>query len=324
MGAFADYLDARNASARTSIAYQRDIESFGSFLSSSASGEVPGQHVAAPYPSLIDAQRPDISAFAAHLLAARSYSAKSIRRKLSALRTFYKFIKLTGRREENPALEVPSPKIGRSLPKALSVRDVEKLLAAPLAGRSDVLRLRDRAMLEVLYGSGIRRSELVGLDLEDVDLERRQMRVVGGKGNKDRTVLLTSAAADAMRAYLGHRGRSADPGFFLSRFGRRISDSSVYKIFRLFVAISGIDRSATPHTMRHSFATHLYENGADLMMIKELLGHESLATTQVYTKVSVQRMRDRFDQTHPRERTSPRASPRAACAAAAARKRPPE
>jgi site-specific recombinase XerD len=300
--AFAEYLSARNTSPRTTVAYQRDLESFGSFLAARGSGADLRVHGVAPYPELAQADTAAISAFASHLLAARSYSPKSIRRKLSALRTFYRFVKLIGRRDANPALEVPSPKIGRSLPKALSVRDVEKLLATSLAGRSDVLRLRDRALLEVLYGSGIRRSELIGLDLEDVDLERRQMRVVSGKGNKDRSVLLTTAAADAMRAYLAHRPRSAETAFFLSRNGRRLSDSSLYKIFRIFVALSGIDPSATPHTMRHSFATHLYENGADLLTIKELLGHESLATTQVYTKVSLARLRSEFDKAHPRER----------------------
>lgn len=302
IASFADYLGVRNISPRTTVAYQRDLESFGSFLSARSGGVDARKHAAPPYRELADAEPGDVSAYASHLVAQRSYSPKSIRRKLSALRTFYKFVRMTGRRDSNPALEVPSPKIGRSLPKALSELDVRRLLSTSVAGRSDVLRLRDRALLEVLYGSGVRRSELVGLNLEDVDIERRQMRVVSGKGNKDRTVLLTSAAADAMRGYLAHRPRSSDPAFFLSRHGRRISDSSLYKIFRLFVALSGIDAGATPHTMRHSFATHLYENGADLLMIKELLGHESLATTQVYTKVSLQRLRDRFDEAHPRER----------------------
>ena len=257
-----------------------------------------------PYNALGTAETADISAYASHLLAGRSYSPRSIRRKLSSLRTFYKFVRMTGRRSDNPALEVPSPKIGKPLPKALTVREVEKLLNTTLAGRNEVMRLRDRALLEVLYGSGIRRSELVGLDLEDVDLERHQMRVVGGKGNKDRTVPgITRAAADAMRMYLSHRPRSAESAFFLSRLGRQLSDSSVYKLSgKLLVAVSGISEGATPHTMRHSFATHLYENGADLLMIKELLGHESLATTQVYTKVSMQRMREAFDDAHPRGR----------------------
>ncbi len=298
---FADYLGARNASRATVVAYQRDLESFGSFLTAAAAGSDPRGHHPAPY-RLADASQAEVSAFAGHLLSTRAYSPKSIRRKLSALRTFYGYLKLIGARESNPALEVPSPKIGRSLPKALSEREVDRLLTTTIAGGSDVQRLRDRALLEVLYASGVRRSELIGLNMDDVDLERRQMRVVGGKGNKDRTVLLTAAAADAMRRYLEHRPRSADPAFFLSRNGRRLSDSMLYKLFRAFVAISGIDPSATPHTMRHSFATHLYENGADLLTIKELLGHESLATTQVYTKVSMQRLREEFDRSHPRQR----------------------
>ncbi|MEO6991228.1 MAG: tyrosine-type recombinase/integrase [Candidatus Baltobacteraceae bacterium] len=299
---FADYLDARNTSPRTATAYQRDLESFGSYLLAREREGDLRAHLDPPYERLATAETIDVAAYASHLVSTRSYSPKSIRRKLSALRTFYKFLRFSGRRESNPALEVPSPKIGRSLPKALAIPDVAKLLRTSLAGRSDFLRLRDRAILETLYGSGIRRSELVALNLEDVDIERRQMRVVGGKGNKDRTVLLTTPAADAMRAYLAHRPRTADAGFFIGRGGRRLSDSSLYKIFRLFVAISGIDPRTTPHTMRHSFATHLYENGADLLMIKELLGHESLATTQVYTKVSLARMRGQFDQAHPRER----------------------
>ncbi len=300
---FAEYLGARNASRATVVAYQRDVESFGSFLAATATRSDQRAHRPPPYPALLEASQPEVSAFAAHLMSTRAYSPKSIRRKLSALRTFYGYLKMIGRRENNPALEVPSPKIGRSLPKALSEAEVDRLLATTIAGRSDALRLRDRALLEVLYGSGVRRSELIGLNLEDVDLDRRQMRVVGGKGNKDRTVLLTEAAADAMRLYLGQRARTAEPAFFLSRNGRRLSDSMLYKVFRAFVAISGIDPTATPHTMRHSFATHLYENGADLLTIKELLGHESLATTQVYTKVSVQRLREQFDRSHPRQQT---------------------
>ena len=196
---FADYLVARNTSPRTSVAYQRDLESFGSFLSARRSAVDLRAHQPPPYDDLASAETPDVAAFAAHLISTRAYSPKSIRRKLSAMRTFYKFLKLSGRRESNPALEVPSPRVGRSLPKALAESDVSKLLATSLAGRTDFLRLRDRALLETLYGSGIRRSEIVGLDLEDVDIQRRQMRVVGGKGNKDRTVLFTTAAADAMQ-----------------------------------------------------------------------------------------------------------------------------
>ncbi len=299
---FDGYLRARAASPRTIVAYVRDCESFGSYLAACEDDGNLKTHRAPPYARLPEATTRQIAAYAAHLTDSRSYSARSIRRKLSSLRTFYKFLKLTGRRDANPAAEVESPKIGRSLPKALDVGDIDKILRTTVAGRTDFQRLRDRAILETLYGSGVRRSELLGLDLGDVDLDRREMRVVGGKGNKDRAVLITTAAAEAMRSYLAHRPRTPEPAFFVSRSGRRLSESSLYKIFRLFVALSGVEAHATPHTMRHSFATHLYENGADLLVIKELLGHESLATTQVYTKVSARRMLEQFDRAHPRER----------------------
>jgi site-specific recombinase XerD len=301
IAAFADYLGDRRVSLNTVVAYQRDLESFGSYLSARAAGADLRKHRPAPYPALPDAELADMRAFVSHLTRSRAYSARSIRRKLSGLRTFYKFLVRSGRRDANPALELESPKLLRSVPKALREDEVERLLRTTLAGRSDFQRLRDRALLETLYGTGLRRSELLNLDLGDVDLERRELRVVRGKGGKDRVVLMTTAAADAMRAYLALRPRSADPAFFVGRGGRRLSQSALYKIFRLFMAISGLQVHATPHTMRHSFATHLYEHGADLLIIKELLGHESLATTQVYTKVSKQRLLEQFDKAHPRQ-----------------------
>ena len=188
-------------------------------------------------------------------------------------------------------------------------RNVDRLLATTIAGRSDALRLRDRALLEVLYGSGIRRSELVGLNLEDVDLERRQMRVVGGKGNKDRTVLLTAAAADAMRAL--PRAATAHGGPGLLPQPQRHGGSAIRCCTKCFARSSRSAASIHPRR-RTRCATRsrriLYENGADLLTIKELLGHESLATTQVYTKVSVQRLREQFDRSHPRQQTT--AAPR--------------
>jgi site-specific recombinase XerD len=302
VASFADYLGDRRVSRHTTVAYQRDLESFGSYLSACAAGGDVRGHRPAPYPELGGAGGADIRAYVTHLTRSRSYSASSTRRKLSALRTFYKFLVRSGRREGNPALEVESPKLARTVPKALKEDEMEQLLRTTLAGRTDFQRLRDRALMETLYGTGLRRSELLNLNLDDVDLERREIRVVRGKGDKDRVVLTTTAAADAMRSYLAHRPRTADPAFFVGRGGRRLSESALYKIFRLFLAVSGLPAHATPHTMRHSFATHLYEHGADLLVIKELLGHESLATTQVYTKVSKQRLLAQFDKAHPRDR----------------------
>jgi site-specific recombinase XerD len=299
---FKGYLEARNVSPNSIVAYQRDLEDFGSFLKGFDANEPAGKRLPPPYP-LATATTAAIGAYTASLRNSRAYAPGSIRRKLSALRTFYKFLKLRGLRDSNPAIEVESPRMGRPIPKALKPAEVDAILHTTLAGRSDFQRLRDRCILETLYGTGLRRTELLNLNLEDVDLERREIRVLAGKGNKDRTVLMTAAAADAMRMYLGHRPRTPDPAFFIGRGGRRLSQSGLYKIFRIFVTLSGVQSHATPHTMRHSFATHLYENGADLLIIKELLGHESLATTQVYTKVSKQRLLEQFDNAHPRDRS---------------------
>jgi site-specific recombinase XerD len=301
---FAQYLDLRRMSPRTSVAYQRDLESFGSFLKARAGKLDLDVHHAPPYDALEDAVASDVLAYLTRLNGSRAYAGRSIRRKISALRTFYKHLKFDGRRTDNPASDVPSPRIGKPLPKALTERDMSALLAIEIAGLSETQRRRDRAILECLYSSGVRRSELLGLAIGDVDLDSRTMRVVGGKGNKDRLVPLTQVAADALRAYLGVRPRTVSDAFFIGRAGARLSESALYKIVRTYIGIAGLEGHASPHTMRHSMATHLYEHGADLLVIKEILGHESLATTQVYTKVAKSRMLEQFDATHPRSKRS--------------------
>ncbi len=299
---FAQYLQLRRMSPKTSVAYQRDLESFGSFLTARAADLDVDAHHAPPYEPLEGAERADVLAYLQRLNGSRAYAPRSIRRKISALHTFYKFLKFDGRRSDNPAADVPTPKIGKPLPKALTEADVEKLLDLRIAGLTEAQRLRDRALLECLYSSGVRRSELLGLTLADVDLENRSLRVIGGKGGKDRNVPLTRVAAEAMRAYLGVRPRTPNDAFFIGRAGARLSESALYKIVRTYMSIAGLEGYASPHTMRHSMATHLYENGADLLVIKEILGHESLATTQVYTKVARKRILEQFDAAHPRGR----------------------
>jgi site-specific recombinase XerD len=299
---FAAYLQLRRMSPKTAVAYQRDLESFGSFLKARAGDLDVDVHHAPPYEPLETAERADVLAYLQRLNGSRAYAPRSIRRKISALHTFYKFLKFDGRRPDNPASDVPTPKIGKPLPKALTEGDVEKLLDLRIAGLTEAQRLRDRAILECLYSSGVRRSELLGLTLADVDLENRSLRVIGGKGGKDRNVPLTRVAAAAMRAYLGVRPRAPNDSFFIGRGGARLSESGLYKIVRTYMSIAGLEGYASPHTMRHSMATHLYENGADLLVIKEILGHESLATTQVYTKVAKKRILEQFDAAHPRGR----------------------
>ena len=280
----------RGRSARTAEAYARDLEFFAAYLGRPAA----------------NAQRSDVKAFVAELAGARRYQPAAIRRKLVALRRFFRYLLVEGAREDDPMLGVDPPKLPKRLPHVLREDDVARLMRTkPPAGRTDFQRYRDRAILEVLYASGIRRAEVASLDLADADLERRVMRVIG-KGNKERTVLINRAAADAMRAYLGYRPRTSDPAFFVGRRGQRLGVRAIWEIVKTFERLSGLSIRATPHVMRHSFATHLLENGADLMTIKELLGHESLATTQIYTNVSVEHMRKTYDDAHPRDKRDDR------------------
>ena len=296
---FAAYLRLeRGQSPRTSEEYARDIELFGQFLE-------PGHPRGAPFIALGATTTSDVRRFVMELMGPRKYTPVSVRRKIAALRAYFTLQKREGRRADNPAQDVPPPKAPKRLPHVMSESEVGKLLRTRVAGKSDEQRLRDVAMMELLYASGIRRAELVGLNLSDVDLDRRLMRVVG-KGNKQRTVFINRAAADAIRSYLGVRPRSADEALFLSRRKTRLSHRQAWVVFREFAQLSGLAKHVTPHVMRHSFATHLLENGADLMTIKELLGHESLSTTQIYTNVSLEHMRRSYEEAHPRDRSEDR------------------
>jgi len=285
-----DLLYARGRSARTCEAYARDLELFAAFL---------GGDVAR-------ARTSDIKSFILELAGRRRYRPSAIRRKLVALRRFYTYLVVEKLRADDPTTGIEPPKLAKRLPVVLREDEVAALLRTPPpAGRTEFQRLRDRAILEVLYASGIRRAELASLDLHDVDLDRRLMRVTG-KGNKQRTVLINNAAADAMRAYLAHRPRSKDEAFFIGRRGIRLGVRAVWDVVKTIERLSGLSVHAAPHVMRHSFATHLLENGADLMTIKELLGHESLATTQIYTNVSVEHLRKTYDRAHPRDKRDDR------------------
>jgi len=292
---FAGYLRLeRGQSARTAEEYARDVEAFGEFLE-------PGHPKTAPFFKLPAATTSDIRRFVMELMGPRKYTATSVRRKIAALRSFFSLQKREGRRADNPAQDVPPPKAAKRLPQVMSEAEVGKLLRTRVAGKSDSQRLRNAAIMELLYASGIRRAELVGLNVSDVDIERRTMRVLG-KGNKQRMVFMNEAAASAIRAYLGTRPRSADEALFLSNRKTRLSHRQAWVIFREFAQLSGLSKHVTPHVMRHSFATHLLENGADIMTIKELLGHESLSTTQIYTNVSLEHMRRSYEEAHPRDR----------------------
>ena len=231
-------------------------------------------------------------------------SAGSAARTVVAVRGFHKFAVRDGLTESDPASGVKPPAPAKRLPKALPLSDVEAILAAA-GSPGTTLALRDRALLEVLYGTGARISEAVGLDVDDIDLETRTVRLVG-KGSKERMVPLGSYAAEALSAYLV-RGRpelsavgQATPAVFLNARGGRLSRQSAWTVLGKAAERAGITVDVSPHTLRHSFATHLLDGGADVRVVQELLGHASVTTTQIYTLVTVDKLREVYATAHPR------------------------
>ena len=231
----------------------------------------------------------------------------SIARKLASLRGFFKFLIKEGRLSTNPASMVFTPKQEKHIPSFLSVDDMFRLVEKP--GKSDILAQRDSAILEVLYSCGIRVSELVGLDVDDLDFNLGIIKVKG-KGKKERIVPIGTKAIEALNDYLDNivelREKVVDKGLdnpvFLNFRGKRLTTRSVARIVKKHVLQCGIMRDISPHSIRHTFATHLLDAGADLRSIQELLGHTSLATTQKYTHISIDKLMDVYDKAHPRSR----------------------
>lgn len=246
-----------------------------------------------------------IRSFLAHLVDCK-YSTATMARKIATLRSFHKWLERTDVISRNPMTIIRTPRQSRRLPKAITVADVEKLLAAPEA--STLLGCRDRAMLETLYSTGIRVSELVGINMNDID-EPGQALIVSGKGRRERIVPLGTHALRALSDWIatrrrnGHELLSEDP-LFINRHGTRISTRSVRRKVSKYLEQARLDPDISPHTLRHSFATHLLDNGADLRAVQELLGHRSLSTTQIYTHLTTQRIRDAYDASHPRAEAS--------------------
>lgn len=230
------------------------------------------------------------------------YSRRSLARKISACRSFYRYLMREGRVKENPFEVISTPKLEKRLPNFLYSEEIEKLLNAPETSKPQ--GLRDKALLELLYGSGIRVTEAVRLNLSDLDLERNEVMVFG-KGAKERIVILGSFAIKAIRDYLkqGRRELIKDKGnraLFLGRGGKRLTTRTVERAIQKLSKKAGILKPVTPHTLRHSFATHLLSRGADLRTVQELLGHVSLSTTQVYTHITKEKLRSVYNLAHPR------------------------
>lgn len=295
IGEFLDYLTfERNVSANTVHAYRDDLESFIGFLCNDYFTMARDQ---------IELRRVDhlaIRSYLAHL-SRRKLSRATVARHLSALRTFFKYLVREGVVEANPARTVSSPKREKHLPTVMQPADVALLLEQP--DPSTNLGLRDAAFMELLYASGLRISELTGIDIDDLELRARLVKV-HGKGSKERIVPFGSKAEEALRAYLAVRGElcadADEQAVFVNYRGQRITTRSVRRLFDGYLRKAAMRAGISPHTMRHSFATHLLNAGADLRGIQELLGHASLSTTQKYTHLNDWQLIAVYRKAHPR------------------------
>ncbi|HWM64034.1 MAG TPA: tyrosine recombinase XerC [Solirubrobacterales bacterium] len=279
-------LRARSMAERTRRAYGVDLGQFVTWAGEREPGEV---------------RHRDVRRYAAGL-SSEGAAPASVARKLAAIRGLFDFLVRTERLGQNPADLVSSPKKEDKLPRLLSVEQMREVLERIPA--STPLELRDRAMLELAYSCGLRCEEIVNLDLDSLDHETEQLRVLG-KGSKERLLPVGEPAQRALRRYT-ERGRGAlvgdrrEQALFLSKTGRRLSNSDITRRLSLWVREAALGAGVSPHSLRHSFATHLLEGGADLRTIQELLGHASISTTQVYTRVDAARLREAYAATHPR------------------------
>lgn len=291
---YLDYLAVeRGLSPHSLAAYRRDLTMYARFL----------DHVGIAGP--LESAPEDLAAFVAWLRDQRTargapYATSTIARTLVAVRGLHKFLVREGMTHDDPSADVAGPRPRRPLPKALTMRQTEALLAAVVG--DEPMALRDRALLEILYAAGLRISELVALDIDDVDVHARTVRCVG-KGDKERVVPIGRPAKLAVEAWLV-RGRSAlspsTPSLLTNRRGGRLTRQGAWKILKKHAEAAGLADTVSPHTLRHSFATHMLDNGMDVRYVQELLGHASVNTTQVYTLVSRTRLRAVYERAHPR------------------------
>jgi len=286
---YIQYLEAeRNASPYTVRNYRTDLADFFKFLRGKEIG------------LLDEVDRHVLRDYLSHLVG-RGVVKASIARKLSAIRSFYRYLVREEIVATNPIEKISSPKLDKRLPSFLTMEEVERLLSAP--DLSTPLGQRDRALLELLYASGLRVSELVNLTLGQIDLDSNEIRV-WGKGSKERVVLMGEPATEALKNYLEH-GRprllaeKKIKSLFLNRYGQRLPERSVQRILQQYAKKSGIGKRVHPHMLRHTFATHLLDGGADLRVVQELLGHARLSSTQIYTHVTKGQARKVYLSAHP-------------------------
>jgi len=298
LNAFLDYLTGvRDVSAHTIRAYRSDIERFFAFLV--------GQHGTSSVEHFVpdSVTRLDVRAFLANLRRS-GLAGSTVRRITSSLRSFYKYLVRNGNASSNPLVGLRTPRRRSNLPGFLSEQEVTRLLDAP--DDSSFAGARDKAILEILYSTGMRVSELVAMNVADADPLSEAVRTMG-KGGKERIVPVGTPALEALANYQQHRSFLAATNvgadrnaLFLNTRGSRLTDRSVRRVLERHLKVAGIAQHATPHTLRHTFATHLLDRGADLRSVQELLGHASLSTTQIYTHVTTELMRRTYKKAHPR------------------------
>ncbi len=320
---FLDYLKyERRFSEHTAKCYGADLTQFGEFLKGASESDQPdaelissSHHEAEPATAvatqvdlkvdqlLLSAQIDSVRSYLS-LLNEKQYSKATIARKLATLRSFYKFLVKRNHVSSNPVVSIRTPKQEKKLPRFLEYEEVKKLLSTPPV--NTWLGARDRAILETLYSTGIRVSELVALNMDDIDFLGEVVHV-RGKGKKERITPIGSSALQVIQHYMEYRNKRAQSNgnfdskvLFVNKHGRRLSTRSVRRKMDKYLKMSGLDPDISPHTLRHSFATHMLNNGADLRSVQELLGHQSLSTTQIYTHLTTTRLKEVYDNAHPR------------------------
>jgi len=288
---FIHYLMVEKGLAKNTLeSYKRDLTAYQLFLAKSGNK-----------PSLEETTRTHIISYLLELKN-KGRATTTISRNLASIRSFYQYLLRDRYIEKDPSQNLESPKVDKRLPKVLTIEQVESLLLIP--DKSIPTGSRDKAMLELLYATGIRVSELVSLNIEDIHIEMGLIKCFG-KGSKERIVPLGSLAKESIHWYLNYgrmklKKKTTDHALFLNHHGKRLSRQGFWKIIKKYAKLAAIEQEITPHTLRHSFATHLLENGADLRSVQEMLGHADISTTQIYTHLTKTRLKEVYSKTHPR------------------------
>ena len=286
-------------SVNTVVAYRNDLYQLAEFAEKEAARR-------GVVPSWADFNRQDMLSYLLDLKQ-RNYAVTTLARKVAAAKSFFSFMVAEGKIKSNPMENISSPKVGKPLPDAISISQVRQLIDQPTKLSTPEAK-RDRAMLELLYASGMRVSELVSLNLNDIDTKDCYVRCFG-KGNKERLVPIYQQAARAVEEYIAQVRpvlvhREIETALFVNQRGSRLTRQGLWQILKAYAKSAGLGKQVTPHTLRHSFATHMLSGGADLRSVQELLGHANISTTQIYTHLTSEHIRRTYDKAHPRARQS--------------------